>query len=510
MEQEVPTRTLDLHIGQLLATQAPQEFVVLEWGRGSGKSTIMAWFIQQAVRQMPRSKGALSGVTYSSMLSETLPSTLSGLEKLGWYKDVHYFVGRRSPHHGWDEPYEPPASATAWANCIHFYNGAVLVLISQDPGKAEARGHNFDWGLADEAAQQNEKRLGNEMWAAMRTWRPPFIKQPMYHKKVLVSSTPVKREGTWFLKYEDLAKREPHKYFFLRCDWRFNQANLRPGWAKEMRAAYSSEQQYQAEIYNVRPRLTVNGYYPMLNRETHYYAANDERFRRNFSTYERAATDCRADWDVDPDRPLIMSFDPGKAINAAVVAQLSANRRELWTVRDFWVISPSIIQQLFEEKIIPWYQPHRRKVVYLFFDRTAYHGKADSKETTSDIIATMLRKHGWQVHVLAKRGHLSQHLKFHEIGNILQEGNAERSPDLLRVRINRDHAYDTTVSLENVEAKENSKKQIEKVKLSERRAASVPRQHANDLSDAFDLPVYHYGVIAPKLNTDDFMGLRTV
>lgn len=497
---------VEFNLFQMVLTLAPQEFVVAECGRGTGKSTVLGQIFKEAALQLKRGKCALSGVSYQSMLADTLPSTIQGLEKLGWYKDVHYFIGRRSPDPRWPEPFEPPSNTKAWANMIHFFTGFCVVLISQDPGKPESRGHNFDMAIADEAAQQNEKRLGNEVFAAVRTWRPEFRGLPMYHKKYFVSSTPVKPEGLWFLKYEDLARRFPEKYAFISADSRFNATNLKPGWVEDQRQNMT-EAQFNAEIMNKRPRLTVNGYYPMLRPETHYYGARDPVYRANVATYDPLANDCRRDGDVAPDRPLIMSFDPGHAINVLNVFQLHRGDRELRCVRDFWLPYPSIIQDLFETQVVPWYQSHQRKTVYLFFDRTAYSGKADAKHTTADIVSGILRRAGWNVITLARRGVITQHSKYHDIANVMNEGPDRGKDQLLVVRINKDHARDTTISLERAEAKQNSKNQIQKVKLSEKRAASVPAEHSTHLSDSFDLPVEYYAKVAANRANGSFMDI---
>ena len=490
-----PKRKVEFNLFQMLVGIAEQEFVVAECSRGIGKSSVIGYVLKEAATQLPRGKCAMSGVSAQAM-TETLGSTILALERLGWYKDVHYFIGRRSPDPRWPEPFEPPASSKAWTNMIHFFTGFCVVLISQDPGKAEARGHNFDIAIVDEAAQQNERRLGNEVFAALRTWRPEFIGKRMYHKKYFVSSTPVKPEGLWFLKYEEMARTDPKRCLFISADSRFNASNLKPGWVEDQRKNFTNEVQYLAEIRNVRPRLTVNGYYPMLNPDRHYYGARDPAYRANYLTYDATAGDCRMDMDVAPDMPLIMSFDPGAAINVLDVFQMHKHGRELRLVRDFFLPSPSIIQDLIETQVVPWYAPHQRKLVYLFFDRTAYSAKADAKNTTAQIVEGILRRAGWSVVVLARKGVITQHSKFHDIANVMNEGPDRLQDQVLTIRMNKDHARDTTISIERAEAKQNSKNQVVKNKLSEKRAASVPAQHSTHFSDAFDLPVEYYAKVA--------------
>ena len=67
----------------------------------------------------------------------------------------------------------------------------------------------------------------------------------------------------------------------------------------------------------------------------------------------------------------------------------------------------------------------------------------------------------------------------------------EDDPRMPIFRINRDNCRDLIVSMEHAEAGEDSKKRIKKKKESERQMASIPRQHATDLSDAWDLDAFY-------------------
>ena len=79
--------------------------IVLEWARGAGKSTILGWFVKEAVKQMPRATGIIVGETYQQMLSRTLPSTKAGLEMFGIYEGIDYVVGKCGKSLGFDMPF---------------------------------------------------------------------------------------------------------------------------------------------------------------------------------------------------------------------------------------------------------------------------------------------------------------------------------------------------------------------------------------------------------------------
>lgn len=484
----LPIKKLVLNIPQMMAVLSRQKTKILEWGRGTGKSTVLAWFMREMSTGMPRGKFYLTGTTFKAMLGETLPSTRASLERMGVFENIHYYVGKRGPKH-WPHPYESPAD---WRNFIHFYTGAAFALVSQDPGRVESRGQNFDGGLGDEVAQLDPERLFNECQAGKRTWREPFKKHPLYLAEIYASSTPVTRAGQWWLKFEQEAIDNPKDFLFLRANALLNRSNLSPTWFDEMRVKAASRMMYDAEILNIRPNLTVNGYYPMLKPRLHYYDADDREYWLN-KIVERASFQpaAKGDMDYDPNKPLNVNIDPGSAINVAVVKQVFEKEKEHRTLKSFWRKHPSIIQDLIEFDVLPYYAEHKHKVVNLFYDRTAKSRVANSRRTVADDVITIFRKAGWQVNDRTVRRVVTQDEKYHVNNKVLKEDD----PQLYKVRINRGNNRDLIISMEQAEAIEDSKGHIRKDKRSEKRLGSLPRQHATDLSDAWDLDTFYYAKI---------------
>ena len=127
------------------------------WSRATGKSSLIAWLMHLIAQQMPRSAWALVGSTYMQILTRTLPSTIGSLERIGYVKDVHYFIGRRPPPSwNWPTPYEPPVK---FDHFISFYTGASFHLVSQDKGGGSSRGLNIDGIIADESLLLDKERF---------------------------------------------------------------------------------------------------------------------------------------------------------------------------------------------------------------------------------------------------------------------------------------------------------------------------------------------------------------
>ncbi|WPC10467.1 hypothetical protein LEQ05_11155 [Riemerella anatipestifer] len=142
--------------------------VNIEAGRGSGKSTVIGWFIKEAVRQMPRSTGVVVGETFVQIKTRTLPSTKEGLEMFGLFEGIDYVVGKCGQKLGFEMPFQAPDS---WANVIHFRNGSIIVMVSLDNPNS-GRGLNSYYVIGDEAALLTYERLFNNVLTTNRSIKP--------------------------------------------------------------------------------------------------------------------------------------------------------------------------------------------------------------------------------------------------------------------------------------------------------------------------------------------------
>lgn len=154
-------RRISLNLPQLLAYKSFQKLLVLIWGRGTGKTTQLGIRIQSILSEMPRSTGLFIGPSYQAILTRIIPSFIQGLEMLGIYDGLHYFIGRQPPQSWrktWGSAFQPPKR---WNNYITFYNGMGIHLISQDVA-GDGRGLNTDFIIGDEAALLSQKKLESE------------------------------------------------------------------------------------------------------------------------------------------------------------------------------------------------------------------------------------------------------------------------------------------------------------------------------------------------------------
>jgi hypothetical protein len=203
-------------INELIQLNNPQLISVINnaksevnvWGRGTGKSFIIGWEINNTNKYMPRAVTAVTGQTYGQLFTRTLPSTFKFLESLGYEKDKDYVIGRKPPKHFFS-PYE---KIMKYENFISFANGNGYLLLSQDRA-GSGRGPNVDREIIDEALTINKSQYDQEVSPTNRGNEEHFgFKSPkrivQHHGFRYVSSMPYSQEQRWLLDYGNYYEEE--------------------------------------------------------------------------------------------------------------------------------------------------------------------------------------------------------------------------------------------------------------------------------------------------------------
>ena len=480
-------KNITYNVPQLAFLFTLAKIILLEWGRGTGKSTILGRRIIDCVTQMPRSTGVIAAQTYAQIKTRTLPSTIQGLEQHGIYKDIHFFVGKRPPKSwNWPEPYEPPLD---YKNSIIFWNGTVINFISQDASGASGRGLNVDWVISDEAGLLDEKKFETDVLLTNRgnlkriahypdgTWKY-FEDCPLHHSIVLATSTPVTVAGRWILKYEDQALKHPEKVCFIRASALDNKHNLGIEYflnAKRIMPDFL----YRAEVLNIRIPRIDNGFYPKLSETKHTYQDYDLSYFQELALGKDP--DCRGDSDLDGSRELIAGIDWGVSINCMVIGQ--GDSKQFKALNNIYVKSPQIVDDLIDE-FVKYYKHHAKKVLHLWYDPTGNLKTATSRKTTAEQVRERLTKKGWRVQLMTQGVMNELHEnKYNLWNNILKEEEGENYP---KFSMNMRNCKELWISMSNAPAKIGLREAIKKDKSSERNK-SVDQAHATHFSDAMDV-----------------------
>lgn len=370
-------------------------------GRGSGKSVSMALDIVAVNTDMPRSKNFILNESFQFATTNTLPSTLQGLEFLGYKRDVHFFFGHPPPKKwNWPTPYDAPLSSN---RTFYFANGTIWDLLSQE---ASSRGPNYCAGTGDEALLLNADKIRRETYGTLRGQWHRFGKtgkHPTYGRLSFYTSTPRTRSGEWIYQWEEMAKSDPDKYLFLEAPSMVNAYNLPGDYFTEQRQLMTP-MEYEIEILNIRPKGILGGFYPFFDERKHVYNAYNDSFLEslmgeNYQIDNFKNLDCKQDLTPESQHPEIsleIAADYGSWFNGIVTGQ------ERLDINRFRVLSAFSHNEtkLWEDVVSDWcnyYRSHPTKHVIYYYDHTAIGTDGRSMERYFDITMRVLKGHGWEV-----------------------------------------------------------------------------------------------------------------
>ena len=454
----------------------------LDWGRGTGKSTAIAWRFGGFTYSLPRSKIAVPGETYKQLLTRTLPSTIEGLELLGFKKNKHFFVGARPPRQwNWPEAYQPPLE---YEGVISFYTGTTFQLISLETDTG-GRGPNYDGVIGDEAGLMDAVRLSNNVLASNRGNMDRFNNHWMHHSILFASSTPQTKKGRWFLDQKDEAIKNPEKVHYIQAPSTLNRHNLGNEFFDTCRRLMT-DLQYNAEILCIRPESVENGFYPAFNEELHTYDASNINylFGLGSNVHDLKRDDCRSDSDLRQDRPIEISCDWGANFNCVVCGQDTVLDNEFRFINALFVKSPHTLREL-AQKFCDYYASYALKEVIFWYDHTAMFRDASRTITFADEFTSELEKRGWKVmrkYVGQAPTHASRFL-FWDV--IFKENGVNTLP---KVTFNKKKCSNLIVSIQQAGALDG-KEGIQKDKRPERHK-NPKHEELTHFTDAMDTLVY--------------------
>lgn len=471
-------KQITLNLPQMLTILATQRRKYNEWGRGAGKSFIIAYQLKNIAHQMPRSSSVIVGETYQQILTRTLPSTINALEQLGYKKDLHYFIGRTAPKSWrWDEPYEPPLKYDYY---MHWYTGAGFHLVSQDrPGSG--RGLNTDAVIGDEMTLLDFTKLFNDVLATNRGSIDRFGKCPLHHSEFFCGTVPMTEKGKWVYRMEDEARSHPNDVFYLRASSEENRSNLGEQFFKDNKRRLP-DLLYNAEILNIRPDKVDGGFYALLDENKHGYTAYNNSYLDSLNYNVGPSLNCLQDGDLNMNGPIDIAMDYGASINVVVVGQESPINFKFRFINTLYVKHPFRIVDLMNN-FCDYYSSHTNKTINFFYDHTAIGGNALNNITYADEVVNILKSRGWKVIRKYVGQAPSHHARYLFWGIALSDD--KRLPEIL---INKNNSRVLLISMLHAGVKQG-KNGFEKDKSPERNT-NVDQSEATHPSDAADTLLY--------------------
>jgi len=363
-------KTLTINKAQLpVFCHSPKNLIQIG-GRNTGKSNLLARGIDR-MKLMPGSVSTLTSASYKQIMSNILPSVLSNLERLGYQKDIHYFV-KKVPPKQYKLPYETPLDFEHYITFVHKERSWGISLVSMDRKDTSGRGKNIDFEFTDEFLTFDMDDYNQVVHAANRgNYDRGWEKYGFHHGVWHFSSMPLELKRKKILEFADYYKDEykidyietwqkivnlqmqlfeitnPKDFVLLYNEMISVKRTIYPRiskknnllfmltnaienkygggfkWMKEQYLTTPSPLLFQIEIMNQVIDKVQDNYYFLDNRHEYKNAHNYtylDTLGTNFKKLKQ--DDCRHDSDVLPNKPLILSFDWGGRFSCMNISQL--------------------------------------------------------------------------------------------------------------------------------------------------------------------------------------------
>lgn len=504
---------------------------VLVGGRALGKTTgIHGPRTLNCVIKMPGTSNAFISRTYKQFKTRIMGSLVSGWKDLGFeeYNEKtgkgHFVIGKRNRK--WPAPKYPLGDYT---QAIHFCNGSVIPLISQDrPG--DANGSNIQSLHGDEVFQLNKEDLDENVIPALRG-APEFSKLSEYKSLTFTTSMPLTQDGYWVFDFEKQTDPELNKYIlqvYARRDktyrdlldkWDAYSPSTRTQMQKEINQLdnllnelrtdycyyleadsfenfhvlgerYFREQRrilpddkFNTQILNLRPEGLAPGkrFYAQLHAR-HFYIDYDNTYFDNFIFLPDDKDTCLGDNDCDRNAPLELSFDFGGRINSLAIFQDKTSYSDAeYMLKEFFAEQPKYINHLVDE-FCAYYAPMTCRNLNLYYDVSGHKHNSQSNETDIELVSRLLVENGWIVNRIEIDSNPLHNDKF-EFMNLLLSEQDRRLP---RLRVHEQNCPNAKIAMFNAPLKIGEKGTKVKDKTSERMSSKTPQRQATHITDAID------------------------
>ena len=374
--------------------QATQEFKVLIGGVGLGKSTLIGFVNFLKFKELPKAKNLLVGLTYNQVFNITLPQmvhawTMCGLREAEIGEFGHYVIGKKPPSY-FEKAHHPPKK---YANVITFINGYTIQLASADR-PALLRGLSVDCVDIDEISLFKKEIITRNILTRIRGQKDLYTSN-WYLSKSFYGNMPYLLSGVWTLDYEDLAKSNPNRVFFLDAPTSANVEIVGQNYLDTLKMSLTTLE-YAVEVENSRLHLTKlpNSFYPDFDEDKHVY---EERYHYQDKDNKLITTST----DYSKELPLMLSFDFNAAFNSALLAQ-QPSKTEIRFIDEFYDATYKTFAEVVKQ-FTTKYANHKKKVVSIYGDRNGNNNSSQSgKRTIYNDIEDQLKAEGWSVIITDK------------------------------------------------------------------------------------------------------------
>jgi hypothetical protein len=504
-------------------------------GRGLGKTTdIIAGRSEDVVREMPRGMFVFTSDTYMNLMTNIVPNIIQGWEqRYDFYEGTHFVVDQEPPAN-WDKPYY--SRTFQYKHTISTYNGCKFFLTSLDRPSANA-GLSVVHIFGDESKYLREKKL-NKLFPTLRGDPKLFGHSPYFMGKTFVSdmANPMLGEDDWMLRMEENMDKEQIVQA-IQVGLVVNDINIElfearekglPGaaienikrklalweqrWTKARRgtvffsivSSYANAEiltadyfdnllktldfeEYKTSVLSIRKTLANNErFYARLD-DKHFYADGYDYTlvdRHNISD-ELKENSLMLKY-CDHDAPLEAGFDSGNMLSF-VIGQEANDGSVYRILKNFHTLPPKWIRDL-GTMFTEYFQHHRRKQLYLWYDRAANQYRSIGQDVATKLKNAIEKDRfgkstGWEVKLMSIGQADILHTEEYDLMNVIMAESDKRFPKL---RIDQFNCKELKSSLELAPVMPGTgNEKVKKDKRSEKLAPNRLPMESTNMSDAF-------------------------
>lgn len=444
---------------------APQKTKMFLGGRGIGKSSLIGMSTRRKASALPRAKNFFASTTYNQILTKTLPAIESIWQDMKMIEGVHYVIGRKPPKH-FRTPLSPPRK---YQNVITLLNGFCVEMLSMDRSDL-ARGGSYDGGEIDEMALIDGEDYRKILIPSVRGNRHRFSSH--LHQQVCgYTSIPWKPSGYYIYEFEEKAKANPDKYFFLEGNAYDNIAVLGQEGIDRMEEEMTYLE-FQIEVLNQRIRKLPNGFYSAFDDKKHLYQVtysyddSDENWRDTKVVPK--------DMHYNSREALDLTFDFSGWFNCCWVFQERQNYE--YAINSFFVKGDEKLGELVRN-FCNHYEYHQFKFIRLWGEPRGWDRQPLTKPMFESL-RDMFTAAGWECEIWAPAGHAANHAdRYQFMDDVLKETR----PEMPRLRVNEETCKAPVIAMQSCDIKLDFQKNKEPEKNRD-----FPQEHAPHFTDALD------------------------
>lgn len=435
-------------------------------GRGSGKTRSIPEDILDRAHALPRARVFLTSYSFDAINDNIMPDIREVFELHGFKEGYDYVVDRHPPL-DFEKPYKKIEDPR---NSIHLFNGFCIQKISMGRIPKKNRGKSYDGGLIDEALNLKGHDVDNILLPTLRGI-DHWDSNPYWKMLSIYSSYPRDPEGSWFLRYKELAKRFPELYGWFEANALDNLAVLGEEYIENQRAALS-HYDFMIEIMNKGDTKDLPSlFYHKYTRTKHNYRASGLS-------------------DVHEDMPLELSFDFGGRYSCLLVSQEQNGVESM--VHEFDTNNVTDSEKMHGKvKKVPdlindfsnKFKDHRNRTLRVWGDRTGLNREAMDNDNNYAKIQAQLMNLGWEAEIMVSYADAALHKSRYNFLNDCFEGVIEDYPSL---QINELTCPNLCTSLDLTRVKDDFKKDKK-----DERNQFFNQSHAPHLTDCLDYKIYN-------------------